>query len=127
MTSFTARPTNPPLTMADQYSAPPATCAPYSTTKSGTPLPEDWTYGNAVDLLNLNPMMSNNSFGLDLPEDLMSMEPKDFNVDPFGQQSFAPIPDQSAEDVMSSELSSVCTFFLLSICLPACPMLIVHG
>ena len=81
-------------------------------------MPEDWPYGtNSVDLLNLNPLMSsNNSFGMEMsPEDLMNIESKDFSTafpQPTDNVGAFPIPE---EEHMSSELSSVCTQFVISL------------
>lgn len=110
MTTFTQP--NPPFTMSEQYMNTPAT---YPTKPE--PLSDEWSYGNPVDLLNMNPMMPTNSFGgLDMSDDLATnLDTKDFaNIDPYTQISDLSgftIADQPAEDTVSSgSLTSVCIF-----------------
>lgn len=87
-------------------------------TKGPDPLSDNWSYDSAIDLFTLNTMMPD-TFALDLPEDMMNLEPKEFaNVNPFSQppgiSGFA-ISDHSAEDSVScGSISSVCYYHLLT-------------
>ena len=103
--------------MGDQFlttSAPEA--QPYPVTaKNPNPLSDNWSYDSPMGLFNLNPMMPD-PFNMDMSDDMMNLESKDFTVDPFSQphdiSGFA-ITDHSTEDTHSSEsMSSVSIYFI---------------
>lgn len=74
------------------------------------PLTDDWTYDSAIDLFSWNPMLPD-PFVFDLPDDLMSFEPKDFSTDMLDAPSDVggiAIGNHLGEDA-ASESISVCT------------------
>lgn len=86
---------------------------PYDTfaaPKGPDPLSANWNYDSAIDLFSLNTMMPEN-FALDVPNEPMGVDPKDFPAD-----FFAPPPDisgftisnHSGEDAGS--ITSVCFY-----------------
>lgn len=81
--------------------------------KGPDPLSANWSYDNAIDLFSLNTMMPE-TFPLEMSNEMMNLDPKDFPAD-----FFAPPPDISAftisnhsgEDAAScGSLSSVCLY-----------------
>lgn len=86
---------------------------PFPAAKGPDPLSSNWNYDSAIDLFSLNTMLPE-SFPMDMPNDMMGMDAKDFPAD-----FFAPAPDisgftisnHSGEDCAS--MSSVCLYLLI--------------
>ena len=81
--------------------------------KGPDPLTDNWTYDSAIDLFSWNPMLPD-PFVFDLPDDLMSFEPRDLPADMWAPPSDVggiAIGNHMGEDA-ASESISVCTNLL---------------